>query len=242
MIYITGDIHQKFDTWKFDGVDFKSEDFLIICGDFGWVWAHSSLKKQVLDEKKRLRAFIQKLKCTVLFCDGNHENFARLNNYKEFPVTKRWGGKVQKLCNKCYHLVRGESFLIDGKKFLALGGAESHDKFLRTPNLSWWEQETIEDIEVENAIKNSDNVDCVITHCCPTSLLTDLYAARYIDSVQPTISTKQLEKLYKHLCTKNHKFKWFFGHYHFSQEFTKGAGDFYLLYDAIYCLDTDSYL
>lgn len=118
MIYITGDIHQNFDTWKFDGVDFKPEDFLIICGDFGWVWTNSSLKKGVLDEKKRLRAFIQRLKCTVLFCDGNHENFARLNDYKEFPITKRWGGKVQKLCNKCYHLVRGESFLIDGKNSL----------------------------------------------------------------------------------------------------------------------------
>ena len=63
MIYITGDIHQNFDTWKFDGVDFKSEDFLIICGDFGGVWDGSN-------EGKYWLKWLKNKNFTTLFIDG----------------------------------------------------------------------------------------------------------------------------------------------------------------------------
>ena len=44
---------------------------------------------------------------TTLFVDGNHENFDRLKNY---PITEEWGGKVQKIYDKVYHLMRGEIY------------------------------------------------------------------------------------------------------------------------------------
>ena len=58
-----------------------------------------------------------------------HENFDRLEKYR---VSKKYGGKVQKITENCYHLMRGERYDINGFKFLCIGGAESHDAQYRT--------------------------------------------------------------------------------------------------------------
>lgn len=242
MIYITGDIHQNYDIWKFDNVEFKKDDILIICGDFGWIWTHDTLTRAVQYERKYLKSFIRKLNCYVLFADGNHENFDRLNDTYTFPVSKKWGGNVQKICDKCYHLMRGESYNINGKTFLVLGGAESHDKFRRIPKMSWWEQETISDDDLKNVLSHTNNIDCVITHCCPTSLLVELYKARIIDDFCGNPSTNQLQILQERLDKNEKPYKWFFGHYHSDREFLVNNNRYYLLYDRIYCLDTDTYL
>ena len=47
-----------------------------------------------------------------------------------------YGGKVHKISNHIYHLQRGEIFFLYGKSFLALGGADSHDKSFRKENES----------------------------------------------------------------------------------------------------------
>ena len=54
---------------------------------------------------------------TTLFVDGNHENFTRLYNY---PVEEWHGGKVHKIRDSVIHLMRGEIFDIDNKKYLHL--------------------------------------------------------------------------------------------------------------------------
>ncbi len=69
MIYVTGDMHGeqgRFDDSKLKKL--KRGDYLIVCGDFGFLW----------DNSVRERAFIKKLskkKYTTLFIDGTHENF-----------------------------------------------------------------------------------------------------------------------------------------------------------------------
>ena len=83
MIFITGDTHGYFDVQKifsfyqnFKDKKLTKEDYLIIAGDFGFIW----------DE--RYRTDIEKLgefDITFLFVDGNHENFDVINS---FPVTE----------------------------------------------------------------------------------------------------------------------------------------------------------
>ena len=47
--------------------------------------------------------------------------------YNDYPVEEWHGGKVHKIRDSVLHLMRGEIFDIDGKKFFAFGGAKSHN-------------------------------------------------------------------------------------------------------------------
>ena len=125
MIYITGDTHGEFGL-RFNTTNFYEQnkmtknDFLIICGDFGGIWDvgwESKREKHWLD-------WFEERSYTLLFIDGNHENFDRLNGYKE----KEWnGGKVHEIRPHILHLMRGQVFEISGKTLFTFGGASSHD-------------------------------------------------------------------------------------------------------------------
>ena len=124
MIYITGDTHSDFSRFDIDKFFIQEEmtknDYVIICGDFGGVWNYlveSTYEKCWLD-------WLNERNFTTLFVDGNHENFTRLYKY---PVEEWHSGKVHKIRDSVLHLIRGEIFDIDNKKFFAFGGAKSHD-------------------------------------------------------------------------------------------------------------------
>jgi hypothetical protein len=125
MIYITGDTHaefqDRFNTSAFpEQKEMTKDDYVIICGDFGGVWDvgwESKREKWWLD-------WFEERNFTLLFIDGNHENFDRLYGY---PVKEWHGGKVHELRPHVLHLMRGQVFEICGKKFFTFGGASSHD-------------------------------------------------------------------------------------------------------------------
>lgn len=165
MIYITGDTHADFSRLNEEKFPIQAEmtknDYVIICGDFGGVWTfeeESSREKEALD-------WLNNKNFTTLFIDGNHENYTRLYNY---PIEEWHGGKVHKIRNSVFHLMRGEIFDIDNKKIFAFGGAKSHDIQDGIFNL--------DEKEIQNGISNLEKVnykvDYVISHCCPTSIQT----------------------------------------------------------------------
>ena len=121
-VYITGDCHgdfRKFSTDSFpEQKGLSRDDFVIVCGDFG-LWHDTK------DERYWLN-WLQSKPFTLLFVDGNHENFDRLYS-DEFPIIDFHGGKVHKIRENVYHLMRGHVFELCGKKFFAFGGASSHD-------------------------------------------------------------------------------------------------------------------
>ena len=123
-IYVTGDIHSEPDRFNMENFPEQKEltrdDYMIICGDFGLVWAEDK-------ESKRETWWLDWLEdknYTTLFVDGNHENFTRLNS---LPVEEWHGGRVHKVREHIIHLMRGEMFDLGGKKIFAFGGARSHD-------------------------------------------------------------------------------------------------------------------
>lgn len=217
-ILITGDTHgdidiRKLASKKIEAIEsnFTKDDYLIICGDFGLVWDYKRTKREQwwfnwLDEKP----------WTTLFVDGNHEGFDALYSY---PVEMWNGGKVHKVSESVYHLVRGQVFDLQGKKFFTMGGARSHDIEYRIPGVSWWEQEIPSDEEREEALINLEKhnwkVDYVITHDCPTSI-----ANKLIDTPDRKVDeyTDWLEKIANNLEFN----QWFFGHYHKDEEFMDG--------------------
>jgi predicted phosphodiesterase len=170
MIFITGDTHVPVDVNKLNTKKFPEQkrltknDSLIICGDFGGVWdgGNEDLYWQKWFDQKRF---------TTLFVDGNHENFDLLEKY---PVTTLHGGKVHRIRDSIYHLIRGEVYEIEGKRIFVMGGASSHDKQYRTEGKNWWRQELPSAEEYHHASetlrKHRFHFDYIITHTCPTRI------------------------------------------------------------------------
>ena len=126
-VWITGDIHGNpsrlstdsfYEQKEFSGN--KDENVVIIAGDFGLVWSREEESK---NEKYWLK-WLESKPFTTVFVDGNHENHVRLAIY---PVKEWHGGLVHEIRPHVLHLIRGEVYSIEGRKFFAFGGASSHD-------------------------------------------------------------------------------------------------------------------
>lgn len=214
MIYVTGDTHGTNCFTKLININFTENDYLIICGDCGIVWHEKTLQQHI--------NLYEKLGCTILFVDGNHENFAMLNNY---PVSEYLGGKVHKISNKIYHLMRGEIFIIEGKTFFCFGGADSKDRSQRQENINWWEAErpTYDEFVYaqSNLAKLNNKVDYVITHTCDEKTLFYPIFRTIHAEVYPSNS------LLSFIDEIDYS-KWFFGHYHLDEEITEKKRCIYL--------------
>lgn len=252
MIFITGDCHgdiKRFSTKNFpEQKELTKDDYVIICGDFGLVWAHGGEDK----EETHWLDWLEEKPFTTLFVDGNHENHNRLDGY---PVEEWQGGRVHKIRPSVIHLMRGEIFDLEGKKFFAFGGASSHDirdgildmdkegewrklwkrwiaegKLFRVRNLEWWERELPSGEEMKRGRENleavGNAVEFIVTHCAPQSLV-ELVSKR---EDAPDCLTNYFDELAKTVQFQ----KWFFGHYHDDKQV---RGKFRLLYESIVRLD-----
>ena len=90
---------------------------------------------------------------TVLFIDGNHENFERLKNLKSEYLFDNEVGKVN---DRIFHLKRGRPYHINGKSIFTFGGATSIDRMYRNQGIDWWAEEVPSKDEVELGL----NVAC----------------------------------------------------------------------------------
>lgn len=213
-IYITGDTHGDIDFLKLrlfadNNLQLTKNDYMIIAGDFGAVWSAKTLSEN-------LKPY-EELPFTVLFVDGNHENFDLLNAY---PVTEWNGGKVHVIKPNIIHLMRGQVFEIEGKTFFTFGGATSTDKAFRREGISWWQDELPTDDDLQEAFKNLERhnfkVDYIITHACDEKALyyPPLKLGNSMFSTYPEnrmLSNFEERVEYKH---------WYFGHYHLDGDLT----------------------
>lgn len=213
MIYLTGDTHGGIDIRKLLDKDFQrkitEDDYLVICGDFGFIWNY---KKEKRKEKKWLDWF-DKQKFTTLFVDGNHECFPRLYSYPE----KEWnGGKVHVIREKVFHLMRGQVFEIEGNTIFAMGGASSHDRGPAVGDTktvigkAWWPEEIPSQEELETGIENlkrvDNKVDYIVTHCLSSS---DQFLLKGTSFPKDTL-TEYFQYLKENVCFTH----WYGGHYH----------------------------
>ena len=113
MIYITGDTHGDIDYKKLLALKEKNlsyDDYLIICGDAGICWSPQTFQYH-LD-------LYNDIGCTVIFIDGNHENFNMLN---QCPLVEYLGALMHQIDKHIFHVLRGEIMTIDNKSFLCVG-------------------------------------------------------------------------------------------------------------------------
>lgn len=209
MIFVTGDTHGRTDFAKLlwlvhEHPNLTKDDYVIIAGDFGAVW-----DKETLEED--LKPYCD-LPFTVLFVDGNHENFDLLNAY---PVEEWNGGKVHKIKPDIIHLMRGQVFEIEGKTFFTFGGATSIDKDNRLAfGYGWWGQERPTFAELDEGMENlkryNNKVDYIITHACGERAL--MYPPlRTRSNHMQSFPENQLLSNFEDSLEYAH---WYFGHYH----------------------------
>lgn len=207
MILITGDTHGTIDYNKVFLLNQKKvlseKDYLIITGDFGGVWNSRTLEADL--------SYYEKLPFTILFVDGNHENFDLLNSY---PVEIWNGGKIHKIKENIIHLMRGQIFTIENKTIFTFGGATSIDKYRRIEGVSWWKEEIPSREELAEAMTNlakyNNEVDYIITHSIDAFSLNNpnLYIQGYKCDVYE-------DNMILNWFEDNIKYKhWYFGHYH----------------------------
>lgn len=247
MVYITGDTHadwKRFTMSEFpEQKELTRDDFVIVCGDFG-IW-HKNKKEAWWFDWFSERNF------TVLFVDGNHENFDRLYG-DEFDVVDFYGGKAHKIRDNLYHLMRGYVFEFCGKKFFTFGGASSHDihdgildpadfeseeefkrvynewrddgKMFRVNHVSWWEQ------ELPNHAEMQRGVEALAAHNNEVDFVVTHCLPQNIASMLGFYTPDKLTRYFDSLLDAGLKFKRFYcGHYHIC----KNIDQYTILYENI---------
>lgn len=234
MIYATGDTHGSFQ--RFGSKCFPEQkvmgrdDYVIICGDFGGVWADTPEENYWLN-------WLEEKPFTTLFVSGNHENFDLLAKY---PVEEWHSGKVQRIRPHILHLLRGQLYEIEGHSFFTMGGASSHDiqdgildpaepdferqyrlkqrfrQRFRVKGVSWWPEELPSEEEYAAAVETLEQggwrADYVISHCAPTSVIQKIDSGYQADPL-----TEFFEMVNQRLDFRC----WLFGHYHDNKRVTE---------------------
>lgn len=210
MIYITGDTHGTLDVEKLCCLrdkhdDLSADDYLIICGDVAVCGLNG-------EDDQEVRDIFNSLPVTVLFVDGNHENFDDLNS---FPISSWNGGDVHFIEERIIHLMRGQVFRIDGKTFFTMGGAHSIDYMYREPYVDWYPEELPDENELElgiqNLNKNDWQVDYIITHTGPTNVIAEM-GYEYFNKGNG--KENDFRRYLQSIADRTDFKKWFFGHFH----------------------------
>mgnify|MGYP000112646328 CR=1 FL=1 len=227
-LFLTGDTHGDFRRFLpenfYEQERLTKEDLVLICGDMGGVWYGDCRDDEGLD-------FLESRPFTTLFVAGNHENYDALRTY---PLEDWRGGKIRRICPSVLLLERGQVFDLNGKQIFTMGGASSHDiqggilepddplfllKFhaleargtpFRVNHRSWWKQELPSKTEYEEARRSLERiqyeVDYVITHCAPSSIVDILGNGGYVHDHLTDFLEEIKERAKFHY--------WLFGHYH----------------------------
>lgn len=220
MIYLTGDIHRTQDIAKilpanFDYSNKTEQDYLIIAGDFGCIWTGDGRDDKLLD-------WFASLPMTILWIDGNHENFDLIN---ALPAEIWHGGKIHRIRRNLIHLMRGQVYEIDGKTWFTFGGGTSMDRMQRQIHVSWWPQEMPSEEEMDEGRRNLDlygrNVDYILTHCAPMHILR---------TIVPVAKGDILNSYLEEISQSTRFSRWYFGHYHHDMDF---PGNYSMLFQRI---------
>lgn len=248
MVFVTGDCHANWNRFAVNNFPIQKEltkdDIVIVCGDFG-IWTDTPQERYELN-------WLDKKNFTTVFVDGNHENHDRLET--EFPIVEFCGGKAHQIRPSIYHLMRGEIYTFEGKKFFCFGGASSHDisdgildpntfvdkkafkrvykaydkanKMFRVKGVSWWPQEMPNQEEYAHGLEN------LIKHNGEVDYIITHCAPQEVCSfIGKGLYEPDELTIFFNTIAHNVEFKhWYFGHYHDNMDIW---GKFTLLYDKI---------
>ncbi len=215
-MYITGDIHSEYSRFAYvrgvDGNELTEKDILLIGGDFGFLFYPQGSPHYI--EQQRQLDELETRPYTILFVDGNHENFDLLG---ALPVEEWNGGKVHRVRKNILHLMRGQVYTIDGIRVFTMGGAYSIDKYMRSEGFSWWRAELPTSEEYREAAANLERVgmevDIILTHTAPREIIRRM-------GKEPDLHDMELTGFLEWVMYEVRFKKWYFGHWHTDADIT----------------------
>ena len=212
MIYITGDTHRDFS--RFYKLEKDTDNMLIVLGDVG-------INYYLNEEDKIYKEYLKKLKLKLFCVRGNHEE--RPENISTYKEVEMFGGKVfiEEEYPNLIFAKDGETYNIDGKKILVIGGAYSVDKQYRLLHgYKWFKDEQLTKEEMDTILDEvkGKQFDIVLTHTCPYK-----YEPREV--FMQGLDQSKVDKSMEHFLDKveeniNYD-KWYCGHYHTEKQVDK---------------------
>ena len=158
IVLVAGDWHGN-GAWSqlcFQHAYKSGADAILHLGDFGF-WTDNPWTSRYL---WTVEEAAQEWGIPIYWLPGNHEDYSRISEFNDpdnRPMTT--------------YLPRGERWTWWGKRFMALGGAFSVDRFMRTEGVGWWPGEELSREDVEYASRDDGiSVDVVVAHDCPTGV------------------------------------------------------------------------
>lgn len=227
MIYITGDMHG--DTERLGKTELsmlRRDDTLIVCGDFGFIWNGGTKENQFLTR-------LEKRKYNICFVDGINENFDELSKY---PVVIWKSGRVHKIRDNVFHLMRGQIYNIENKTIFTMGGGEDPE-FDITDFDEFPERKEIPSTQemltgVSNLEKYGYKVDYIITHEPPAKIRDFLLLSN-----NQNLRVTSLGAYLDELSQQTDFSKWYFGSMHTDKFISK---NFTALFKNIVSTEDDS--
>ena len=222
MVYFTGDIHgSPFKLQVFCRyMELTEKDTIVILGDVGANYYGGKRDKQFKEQ-------IAKLAPTIFCIHGNHEQRpANIPSYK----AKEWNDGPVWYEEEYPNLLfarDGNIYVIDGVKYLVIGGAFSVDKNYRlSRGYGWWaDEQPSEEIKarVGRRVANS-GLDVILSHTCPFKYEPREAFLPGIDQSEVDSSTEEwLDTIEESVDYK----AWFCGHWHIDKRIDK----MHFLYD-----------
>lgn len=212
MIYIIGDTHRDFS--RIYKLEKDTDNMLIVLGDVG-------INYYLNEEDKNYKEYLKKLKLKLFCVRGNHEERPEnISTYKEIEI---FGGKVfiEEEHPNLIFAKDGETYNIDGKKILVIGGAYSVDKKYRLLHgYKWFKEEQLTKKEMDTILAKvkGKHFDIVLSHTCPYK-----YEPREV--FMQGLDQSKVDKSMEHFLDKveeniNYD-KWYCGHYHTEKQVDK---------------------
>lgn len=207
MVFVTGDTHGDFSRFTSSAAHrINKGDTIIVLGDFGFLWNGSKKEKRFLKK-------LSKKKYNVLFLDGPHENYDML---RDIPVSEWNGGQVQFIEGNLMHLMRGEIYTIESKKYFVFGGGEGAERDLRKHTNTWWEDEMPSAEQMQNGIsrleQHDNKVDYILTHEYPGKGVGYFANKAHQNGLNAYLSMIEGKVEYK---------RWYFGSLHIDKQLSK---------------------
>jgi len=215
----------------FDYKGLDKNDYVIILGDFGFLWTPYPSKEELY----WLNWFDQQAPWTTLVVDGNHENHER---YPLLPDVDMFGSKVGRISKSVFHLRRGHIYDIPdingSHSFFVMGGARSIDKAYRTEGKSWWRDEIPTCAQFELGLQNLEvhdwKVDYIISHTGPASVIHQYLCSIKADMWDKT-DKDPVAKYFDNVCAMTNFKRMYFGHMH--DNWVSPDGKYHMLYNHI---------
>ena len=212
MIYITGDTHRDFS--RVYKLKKDCDNMLIVLGDVG-------INYYLNEEDKNCKEYLKKLKLKLFCVRGNHEE--RPENIANYKEVEMFGGKVfiEEEYPNLIFAKDGETYNIDGKKILVIGGAYSVDKQYRLLHgYKWFKDEQLTKEEMDTILEKvkGKHFDIVLTHTCPYK-----YEPRevFMQGLDQSKVDKSMEHFLDEIEENISYDKWYCGHYHTEKQVDK---------------------